>query len=273
MSDRAGPRHVTIGWLYPDALRTYGDRGNVLALAKRAEWRGLEARVVRIERQVPIPADVDVLFLGGGQDRAQARVARSLIHSHGSLIRARLGEGVSLLAICGGYQLLCHEYVTLTGERIPGVGIFDATTRASRGRLTGDVRMSTRWGTVAGFENHAGRTYLGAGAEPLGRVEHGHGNNGEDGTEGVVCGRAIGSYLHGPLLPRNPELTDWLLLEGLRRRAPGAELDELPNDWEQATHLPFRGKRSTRARSRHRPDDPEHGGRTRRVPASTVSAE
>lgn len=237
------PRHVTIGWLYPDSLRTYGDRGNVLALAKRAEWRGIEPRVIRIEQQDRIPEDVDVLFLGGGQDRAQARVAQSLIRSHGSLVRTRLSGGASLLAICGGFQLLCHEYVTLTGERISGVGVFDATTQARCRRLTGHVTLRTRWGTVVGFENHAGRTYLGADAEPLGWVENGHGNNGEDGTEGAVCGRAIGSYLHGPLLPRNPELADWLLLEGLRRRDPDVELDALSNDWEHAAHLFERASR------------------------------
>ena len=238
--------HVTIGWLYPSALSTYGDRGNVLALAQRARWRGLEARVIPIDPTDEIPADVDIFFIGGGQDRAQASIAATLARSHGAVLRDRLGEGAALLAICGGYQLLGREYVTVRGERIPGVGIFDALTRAASGRLLGDVRLSTRWGQVVGFENHSGRTYLGAGVEPLGRVRAGHGNNGEDGTEGVVSGRAIGSYLHGALLPRNPELADWLLLEGVRRRLPASQLATLPDAWEFATHAPFERRQAAR---------------------------
>ncbi len=239
MSESAVRGHVTIGWLYPASLRTYGDRGNVLALSRRAEWRGLEARVVPIEQGEPIPHEIDVFFIGGGQDRAQAGLARTLVDTHGPMLQARLSEGASLLAICGGFQLLCHEYVTVKGEHIPGVGIFDAVTRASPGRLVGDVRLRTHWGEVVGFENHSGRTYLAAGAEPLGWVDRGWGNNGEDGTEGLVSGRAIGSYLHGALLPRNPELTDWLLLQGLRRRNPAAQLTGLPDTFEHATHAPF----------------------------------
>ena len=238
-SERAVHGHVTIGWLYPAALSTYGDRGNVLALAQRASWRGLEPRVVKINQYDPMPETLDIIFIGGGQDKAQAQVAQTLIDTHGPPLRDRIGGGAALLAICGGYQLLCHEYVTLSGDGIPGLGIFDAVTRASDVRLVGDVRVQTRWGEVVGFENHSGRTYLGAGAEPMGWVAPGQGNNGEDSTEGIVAGRAVGSYLHGALLPRNPELTDWLLLEGLRRREPTIELEPLSSDWERATHEPF----------------------------------
>lgn len=245
MSD-ARATSVTIGWLYPEALSTYGDRGNVLTLVKRAEWRGIKARVARIGRGDPIPANVDILFIGGGQDRAQSQVARTLAREHGDALRGRLSEGCSLLAVCGGYQLLGHEYLTLSGECVLGIGVFDVVTRASDHRLVGEVRIRTRWGSVEGFENHSGRTYLGSGAEPLGRVEIGGGNNGVDGTEGVVSGRAVGTYLHGPVLPRNPELADWLLLEGLRRRDPTACLDALPGDWEHAT------RRSPRARHQAR---------------------
>jgi CobQ-like glutamine amidotransferase family enzyme len=189
------------------------------------------------------------------------------------MIRSRLGEGASLLAICGGYQLLCHEYVTLDGERISGVGIFDAMTRATSERLTGNVRMSTRWGTVVGFENHAGRTYLGAGAKPLGRVESGHGNNGEDGTEGMVCGRAIGSYLHGPLLPRNPDLADWLLLEAVGRREPRAGFPALSNDWELSTHPRAQVKRPGRAHLRRGPRAVRHLADAGTMLGSPVSAD
>ncbi|MDX6307045.1 MAG: hypothetical protein QOI06_91 [Nocardioidaceae bacterium] len=248
----AGRGHVTIGWLYPAALSTYGDRGNVLALAQRARWRGLEPRVVKIDQYDPMPETLDIMFIGGGQDKAQAQVAHTLTDTHGPALRDRIDGGAALLAICGGYQLLCHEYVTLGGESIPGLGIFDAVTRASRVRLVGDLSVRTRWGEVVGFENHSGRTYLGAGVEPMGWVATGQGNNGEDETEGVVCGRAVGSYLHGALLPRNPELTDWLLLEGLRRRQPTIELEPLTNDWERATHEPFHHVHPARRQSPHR---------------------
>jgi CobQ-like glutamine amidotransferase family enzyme len=237
-------RRVTIGWLYPSALSTYGDRGNVQALLQRARWRGLEARVERIEPQTSISDDVDVFFIGGGQDRAQAGIAKTLVDGHGSVLRDRLADGASLLAICGGYQLLCHEYVTLKGVRVPGVGIFDAVTRASDDRLVGNVLVASRWGDVVGFENHSGRTYLGAGVEAMGRVRLGQGNNGEDGTEGVIAGRAIGSYLHGALLPRNPAIADWLLHEALLRRDPASALKDLPDDWERATHLVFNRKKA-----------------------------
>lgn len=237
---------VTIGWLYPAALSTYGDRGNVLALSQRARWRSIEPTVIRIDPNDPMPRDVDVLVVGGGQDKAQTQLAERLVRVHGGPIRERLSEGVALLAICAGYQLLCHEFVTVQGKRVRGVGVFDAMTRAFPGRLVGDVRVSTRWGEVVGFENHSGRTYLGASAEPMGRVLSGHGNNGEDRTEGVICGRAVGSYLHGPLLPRNAALTDWLLLAALQRRYPRTALEPLPDRLEQATHAHFIS--STRSR-------------------------
>ncbi len=227
---------VTIGWLYPAEMSTYGDRGNVLALVQRAHWRGIEPRVVRIGRHETAPADIDVFFIGGGQDLAQTAVAQSLLLDNGARIRGQLEEGAALLAICGGYQLLCHEYVTGADDRISGLGIFDAVTIAGRGRLVGNVHLSTRWGEVVGFENHSGRTFPSPGTEPLGRVLSGFGNNGEDGTEGQVAGSAIGSYLHGALLPRNPALTDWLLARGIGRREPGLVMEPLPNDLEIATH-------------------------------------
>lgn len=208
-------------------MSTYGDRGNVIALVQRAAWRGLQPVVRRIDVDSDVPDDVDVFFIGGGQDSAQAQVAGALNRRHRSRLLAGVEAGASLLAICGGYQLLGHEFVTVDGQVIPGMGLFDVVTYAAAGRLVGNVRLSTRWGEVVGFENHSGRTYLGADAEPFGIVELGHGNNDVDSTEGVVRCRAIGSYLHGALLPRNPELADWLLVEGLRRRNPHAELEPI----------------------------------------------
>jgi CobQ-like glutamine amidotransferase family enzyme len=227
---------VTIGWLYPDSLSTYGDRGNVLALVQRSRWRGLEASVLRIGEGDDMPERVDVFFVGGGQDKAQSRVAADLVRRQGARLRELVGGGRALLAICGGYQLLCHEYVTQLGSSIPGVGIFDAVTIAGNGRLIGNVELTTSWGRVFGFENHSGRTYPAGGTMAMGRVVSGYGNNGEDATEGLIAGNALGSYLHGALLPRNPAITDWLLTQAIARRSPGFELDPLPNDVEFSTH-------------------------------------
>lgn len=227
---------VRIGWLYPHSLSTYGDRGNVLALGQRARWRGLDVDIVEVHEDDDLPRDLDVLFMGGGQDSAQTRVGRSLAGGTGRRLRDLLDEGRAMLAICGGYQLLCNAYVTQQQDYVPGVGVFDAVTVAAEQRLVGNVRLTTRWGTVVGFENHSGRTYPAPGSEPLGRVLVGNGNNGEDGTEGLVAGSVVGSYLHGPLLPRNPALTDWLLEQGLRRRHHDLVLEPLSTELELATH-------------------------------------
>jgi CobQ-like glutamine amidotransferase family enzyme len=225
---------LVIAWLYPTSLSTYGDRGNVLTLVRRARWRDIDVRLVRIEERDELPAEIDLVFIGGGQDRAQTRASRALDDRHGTGVLRALDRGAALLAVCGGYQLLCHEYVSAAGQSLRGLGVFDARSVAGKRRLTGRVHAASRWGDLFGFENHAGRTYPGAGAVPFGRIVSGHGNNGEDRTEGQVVDNAIGTYLHGPLLPLNPLVADWLLLQGIRRREPDALLVRLGDEHERA---------------------------------------
>jgi CobQ-like glutamine amidotransferase family enzyme len=180
-------------------MNIYGDRGNVLALSQRAAWRGIDARVVDVDLGEPIPADADIFFFGGGQDQSQVAVAHDLVGAKGEAIRAAVESGAALLSVCGGYQLLGHEYRPHDAETLPGIGLFDVSSTAGPERFIGNVVIDSRWGTLVGFENHSGLTFLGEGAEPLGKVRVGRGNNGKDGTEGVVYRNAIGCYLHGSL--------------------------------------------------------------------------
>ncbi|HET7056301.1 MAG TPA: glutamine amidotransferase [Thermomicrobiales bacterium] len=224
----------TIGWLYPSKMNIYGDRGNVIALQRRAEWRGLCARVVDINIGDPIPADIDVFFFGGGQDEQQVAVSRDLQGAKGEAIKAAIEAGAGMLAVCGGYQLLGHEYRPHATNPLPGIGLFDVISVAGPERFIGNVVVESQWGDLVGFENHSGLTNLSAGQQPMGRVKVGRGNNGSDGTEGAIYKHAIGCYLHGSLLPKNPAVTDWLIESSLRRRDPGFVLAPLSNDIEQA---------------------------------------
>jgi CobQ-like glutamine amidotransferase family enzyme len=217
---------IRVGHLYPDYLSIYADRGNIAVLARRAAWRGHELAVRTIGIGDPVRAGAhDLLYVGGGQDREQALVAPDLA-AKGEAIRAAVDGGAALLAVCGGYQLLGRFYRDRGGAELPGVGLFPLHTIAGGRRMIGDVLLecelepgNTR--TLAGFENHAGRTILDAGATPLGRVVAGFGNDGESGFEGCRVGRAVGTYLHGPLLPRNPWLADWLLAQALAHAGGG----------------------------------------------------
>lgn len=231
-------RTFTVGWLYPDLMNIYGDRGNVLTLLRRASWRGMEARLVELGRgQTEGLAEVDVFFFGGGQDKEQVLVYRDLRQEKEEGLRARLGEGAMMLAVCGGYQLLGESYTTAEGERLPGLGLIDAVTEAGRGRRVGNVvvqlaaGLGLRPGSLVGFENHGGRTRLGPAASPLGRVLAGSGNNGDDGGEGALQGNVVGTYLHGSLLPKNPHLADWITA-----RALGEELQPLDDELELEAH-------------------------------------
>ncbi|HKC18201.1 MAG TPA: glutamine amidotransferase [Candidatus Dormibacteraeota bacterium] len=232
----------TIGWLYADLMNIYGDRGNILTLLKRAEWRGLDAQVVELGRG-PAPAqirDVDVFFFGGGQDREQALIYDDLKQFKQDSLRAATKDGAQILAVCGGYQLLGHYYQTADGERFDGIGMLDVKTEAGKKRFIGDVVVQTAIegltpSTLVGFENHSGRTFLGAGAKPLGKVLAGKGNNGSDGTEGAVQGNMIGTYMHGSLLPKNPQLADHIIGRALSRRGAGA-LSHLDDSEELAAH-------------------------------------
>jgi lipid II isoglutaminyl synthase (glutamine-hydrolysing) len=227
---------LTIGWLYASKMNIYGDRGNVIALRRRAEWRGIPVDVREIGMGQPIAPDIDLFFWGGGQDQEQAAVARDLQGTKGEALRAAVDDGAALLAVCGGYQLLGHEYRPHDAEPLPGISLFDAVSVAGPERFIGNVVIDSRWGELVGFENHSGLTNLGPGIEPMGRVRIGRGNNGRDGTEGAIYRNAVGCYLHGSLLPKNPVLADWLVARALERRNHIVELPPLSDQLEAAAH-------------------------------------
>jgi hypothetical protein len=214
---------ITIVPIYPTLLSIYADRGNVRVLEQRCAWRGIDYRVQPLALGADLdPGSADIILLGGGQDRDQVLVARELIRQT-PLIRAAIDDGACLLAVCGGYQLLGHRYRGHQGDDIPGTGLVDLETVAGDTRLIGNVLVDCGGGrTMVGFENHAGRTWLGGGVQPLGRVIAGAGNNGEDRTEGCRAERIVGTYVHGPLLPKNPWIADELIGHALARRDGGA---------------------------------------------------
>ncbi len=241
---------IRVGHLYPDYLNIYADRGNMAVLAQRASWRGHELEVRAVSMGDALQSgEHDLLYIGGGQDREQALVAVDLAAKAGAVHEA-VAQGAALLAVCGGYQLLGQFYRERDGVELPGIGLFPLHTIAGERRMIGDVLLDCGWAgqTLAGFENHAGRTRLDEGASPLGRVVHGFGNDGESGFEGCRVGRAVGTYLHGPLLPRNPWLADWLLAQALAHANGGEppELEPLGDELEAEAH----GVASARARAR-----------------------
>jgi CobQ-like glutamine amidotransferase family enzyme len=244
---------VLVGHLYPDYLNIYADRGNIAVLAARAGWRKLELEVRAIASGDPTGVgEVDLYYVGGGQDREQALIAPDLA-SRGAELREAVAGGTALLAVCGGYQLLGRFYRDRTGVELAGAALFPLHTVAGERRMIGDVLLECeldpgRRRTLAGFENHAGRTVLDKGAEPLGRVVAGFGNDGESGLEGCRVEAALGTYLHGPLLPRNPWLADWLLAHAAAHRtgAPPPHFDELADELEAQAH----DVSAARARSR-----------------------
>jgi CobQ-like glutamine amidotransferase family enzyme len=217
---------LTVGHLYPDYLNIYADRGNMAVLARRAAWRGLKLEVLPIGLGETLePGRHDLLYVGGGQDREQALIAPDLA-AKGQALAESVAGGVAVLAVCGGYQLLGRYYRDRYGAELPGAGILPLHTVAGERRMIGDVLLECELEpgerrTLAGFENHAGRTILDAGAEPLGRVVSGFGNDGASGHEGCRAGRVVGTYLHGPLLPRNPWFADWLLGQAVAHRTGG----------------------------------------------------
>jgi CobQ-like glutamine amidotransferase family enzyme len=226
--------------LYPEQMNIYADRGNILFLRRRCEWRGIGFSLTSAGPGEEFDPDLhDLIYLGGGQDRDQRMVAADMVETKKEPLAAAVGEGRVMLAVCGGYQLLGHSY-QIGVERLPGLGLADLeTVRRPGPRLIGNVAIEVDLGdgprTVAGFENHGGRTYLGADARPLGRVLKGFGNNGEDGHEGVRRENMIGTYLHGPLLPKNAWLADRLVAIALERRYGEApHLGPLDDELEQA---------------------------------------
>jgi CobQ-like glutamine amidotransferase family enzyme len=243
---------IVVAHLYPEYLNIYADRGNIAVLAQRAAWRGVSLDVVGVGLGGRLPRDADLLYVGGGQDREQALIAPDLA-SRGDALAQTVAAGTAALAVCGGYQLFGRFYRDRAGVELPGAGVLPLATVAGDRRMIGDILLDCELPgagrrTLAGFENHAGRTQLDPGAEPLGRVVAGFGNNGEDGVEGCRVGRAIGTYLHGPLLPRNPWLADWLLAQALAHRYGGEPpaFEPLADDLELRAHDVAAG----RARSR-----------------------
>src|SRR5829696_7867157 len=214
---------IRVAHLYPDYLNIYADRGNIAVLARRAQWRGHELDVAPVSIGDELrPGAHDLLYIGGGQDREQALVAVDLVAKTES-VRAAVADGAAVLAVCGGYQLLGRFYRDRDGTELPGIGVFPLATIAGERRMIGDVLLDCGWAgrTLAGFENHAGRTYLDDDAEPLGRVVAGFGNDGESGFEGCRRGRVYGTYLHGPLLPRNGWFADHILSQALAHATGG----------------------------------------------------
>jgi len=224
-----------IAHLYPDLMNIYGDRGNVIALSQRARWRGIEAEVRAYSvGEWADPDWPDVWFFGGGQDQGQDIVGADLAGKNGAGLRRSVEGGAAIFSVCGGYQLLGHEYVPEVGPAIPGVGILDVTTRAGKKRFVGNLLADSTDGQLIGFENHSGRTFLGTSAKALGTVVVGNGNNGEDKTEGAIQGKVIGCYLHGSCLPKNPWIADQLLIWALARRHGDVRLDPLDDRDELA---------------------------------------
>lgn len=229
-------RTLRIGWLYPTKMNIYGDRGNVIVLAQRASWRGIEPEVVSIDIGDDLPDDIDIFFFGGGQDQEQVAVSNDLQGEKGERVRAAIEQGAAALTVCGGYQLFGRGYRPHDAAPLPGIGVFDVETVAGHERFIGNVVVSSAWGELIGFENHSGLTWLGSGVEPMGRVIHGRGNNGQDGTEGARYRNALGCYLHGSLLPKNPVLADWLIQRGLEYRGQDATLEPLNDSLERRAH-------------------------------------
>ncbi len=232
--------------LYPEQMNIYADRGNILFLQRRCEWRGIEFSHAGAGPGESVdPGGHDLFYVGGGQDRDQRMVAKDMVASKRDALAAAVENGAGLLAVCGGYQLLGHSY-QLGDEKLPGLGLADLETVREPGpRLIGNVAIEVDLGSgprlLAGFENHGGRTYLGARAEPLGRVVEGNGNNGRDGREGVRRANLIGTYLHGPLLPKNAWLADHLIATALERRyGTKVELEPLDDALEDAAHASAR---------------------------------
>ncbi|MDR2733606.1 MAG: glutamine amidotransferase [Spirochaetota bacterium] len=241
---------ITIGHLYPDLLNLYGDRGNIMALVRRLEWRGIGAKIreYRLHDDIDFAA-LDIVFLGGGSDREQMLVCARLREIRSAFADYVESDG-AVIAICGGYQLL-GEYYRMGDAVIEGLRILDVRTENEPGRLIGNVVIRSPLSSmpIVGFENHGGRTYIGE-HTPLGRVITGGGNNGKDGHEGVQYKNVLGTYLHGPLLPKNPELCDWILRAALLRKGYTSELAPLDDTMEitanRAVAERFAGKMAKR---------------------------
>ena len=230
---------LTIGHLYPIQMSTYGDDGNVLTLRKRCEWRGIKVEVKEIQLMHDIKeGEFDLYFFGGGQDQVQNLVSHDIVSNHkGYQLEKDLEKGVPALSICGGYQLLGQYYRPQKGPKLGGLGFFPIITHGSDTRMIGNIVISSPFGDLVGFENHSGKTTFLAGATPLGKVIKGFGNNGKDSTEGIIKNNAIGCYMHGSLLPKNPKLADWLIEKALEvKYGKKIKLEPIDDELEEKAH-------------------------------------
>ena len=227
--------------MYPDILNLYGDRGNVMCMSRRLRWRGIDVSVEKLplgeQRSL---AGFDLIFIGGGQDFDRELLLDDLNRGKAREVRAAAEDGITFLTVCGGFQLMGSYLELPGGEKLGLIGAVDMYTVAADGRFTGNYKFTCTPGaggsTVVGFENHSGRTYLGNGTEPLGIISCGHGNNGSDSSEGVHYKNVFGTYSHGPVLPKNPRLCDFILQTALERRYGSAELSALDDSAELAAH-------------------------------------
>lgn len=243
---------LTIGYLYPSILSQYGDNGNVQVLEQRCRWRGIDVDIRALEKGDRVdPKEIDLFFMGGGADSQQRLIGTDLLNVKGAAIREAIDAGAVALLICAGYQMFGRVYRPFRGDDLPGMGVFPSITihwafedkipitdvpSAALKRMVGNLVVEWNGRTLVGFENHGGRTYLDEGATPLGRVLAGNGNNGKDRTEGAIVNNAYGTYLHGPLLPKNPEFADHLISLALTRRYGEAQLASLDDAAEHAAH-------------------------------------
>jgi CobQ-like glutamine amidotransferase family enzyme len=238
---------VRICYLYHDLMNTYGDRGNVLCLAQRCAWRGIQATIEHVTVGDALDGSrYDIYFFGGGEDWQQAVVSADLIREKGETLRAAIEGGAALLSVCGGFQLLARYYRPFEGKDLPGIGLFDAWTEAGRKRMIGNTVVNITYGplqalaaertTLVGFENHSGKTFLGPQCLALGVTTIGYGNNGKDKLQGAVYRSAIGCYVHGSLLPKNPHLADYLITRALARRFGEVRLAPLDDTLEWQAH-------------------------------------
>ncbi|MDD4507862.1 MAG: glutamine amidotransferase [Eubacteriaceae bacterium] len=226
--------------LYPDILNLYGDRGNVLCMQKRLQWRGMDVSVSTASVGESFKAsDYDLFFIGGGQDFEQEVLLPDLQGAKTREIKAAIEDGKTFLAICGGYQMLGQYYKTWDGEQCDFIGAIDIYTEGIKKRMIGNYAFTfdeLPGNHVVGFENHSGKTYLGSGVRPMGRVLKGYGNNGEDHQEGARYKNVFATYSHGCLLPKNPALCDFILAETLKRKYGSVELSPLPDQLENSAH-------------------------------------
>lgn len=237
---------IIIGHLYPDLMNMYGDRGNIICLTKRCYWRNIEVEIKNIFLKEKFDSEkYDLVFMGGGQDKEQLLVASDFQKNKGKEIKKAAENGVVILGICGGYQLFGKYYKTHKGDKIPGIGILDVYTEAGKKRMIGNTITkikpklkirNSRLDTLVGFENHSGQTFLGKKCNPLGDVEIGYGNNGNDSNEGAVQNNVFGTYLHGSFLPKNPHFADYLISLALARKHGPIDLKPIDDELENNAH-------------------------------------